>query len=287
MIIQKTLKKIFSDFFEINAISQIKNLNIIILENKNLDENIYYHKLAQFEHSENNIYDLYDIVFINFINDNHYQLLKPKKDFILSRINNMSNLIYNYVIYDRKNKKIIDVRNENKSIRDDEVKINKKNTEKRIKIKNENKDIIQIKKSNNNNIENKIIISNNINDNDYQNNILDAPFDITNYKYLLSNFKEKEIEIENNKKIIIPKYPILIGNKINIDYYSDIYRYLYIEKYNLNLPRYPNWVSQIKAINKKDNKKKELRERYKKYYLDENNNLFKKKKLKKNLKIQI
>ena len=197
----------------------------------------------------------------------------------------MSNLIYNYVIYDRKNKKIIDVRNENKSIRDDEVKINKKNTEKRIKIKNENKDIIQIKKSNNNNIENKIIISNNINDNDYQNNILDTPFDITNYKYLLSNFKEKEIEIENNKKIIIPKYPILIGNKINIDYYSDIYRYLYIEKYNLNLPRYPNWVSQIKAINKKDNKKKELRERYKKYYLDEIIFCSKKKKLKKNLKI--
>ena len=41
-----------------------------------------------------------------------------------------------------------------------------------------------------------------------------------------------------------------------MDYYSDIYRYLYIEKYNLKLSRYPNWDCQIKAINKKDNKKK-------------------------------
>ena len=36
------------------------------------------------------------------------------------------------------------------------------------------------------------------------------------------------------KNYLIPKYPILIGNNINEDYYVDIYKYLYVDKYNLN-----------------------------------------------------
>ena len=87
------------------------------------------------------------------------------------------------------------------------------------------------------------------------NDLLENPFHLSNYKKILSEFNDKYIEINSSLKMN-HHYPILIGDKINIDYYSDIYKYLYVDKNNLNLPKYPEWVSKIKSNSKKDNKKK-------------------------------
>ena len=96
------------------------------------------------------------------------------------------------------------------------------------------------------------------------------------YTNIIKNFKTKYIELGNNQEIEIPKYPLLIGDKLSEDFYTDIYRYLFIEKHKLNIFRYPQWVSEIKPKNKRENKKKDLREKYNKYYLDENNKLCRK-----------
>ena len=103
------------------------------------------------------------------------------------------------------------------------------------------------------------------------NNNQDINFEINTYKYIIKNYNKllfnKSIKIGNNIHEI-PKFPILIGDKINLDYYTDIYRYLYIRKNNLNVERYPKNIINIKNINIRDNKKK--------YYLDQDNNLYKK-----------
>ena len=59
------------------------------------------------------------------------------------------------------------------------------------------------------------------------------------YMNLIKNFITKYIEFDNNQKIEIPKYPLLIGENTAEEFYSDIYRYLFIEKHNLNIFRYP------------------------------------------------
>ena len=74
----------------------------------------------------------------------------------------------------------------------------------------------------------------------------------------------------------IPKYPILIGNKINTNYYKDIFRYLYVTNNSLDLPKYSKKIISIKNDNSRDNKKRDFRKKTKSYYLDENNKLFKK-----------
>ena len=69
------------------------------------------------------------------------------------------------------------------------------------------------------------------------------------YKYILKNYKDKYIDIKEKditRKILIPKYPILIKDKINQDFYPDIYRYLYIEKYNFNISKYSQTINNIK-----------------------------------------
>ena len=53
---------------------------------------------------------------------------------------------------------------------------------------------------------------------------------------------------------------------ININYYSEIYKYLYVKKFNLNLYRYPENINAIKKALTRDNKNR-------KYYLDENSKL--------------
>ena len=51
---------------------------------------------------------------------------------------------------------------------------------------------------------------------------------------------------------------------------------MFIEKHNLNIFRFPEWVSEIHPKKKRENKKKDLREKYNKYYLDEDNKLCRK-----------
>ena len=80
----------FSGFIEINAAGTIINRPIIILENLEfLNSYIFFNKVALFNNNENEIFNLEDIIFINYVNKNHYQLLKPHKEFILSRIKNL------------------------------------------------------------------------------------------------------------------------------------------------------------------------------------------------------
>ena len=80
---------------------------------------------------------------------------------------------------------------------------------------------------------------------------------VTNEDYLnsIKNYKTKYIELDNNQEIEIPKYPLLIGENISEEFYTDIYRYLFIEKHNLNIFRFPEWVSEIHLKKEKIKKK--------------------------------
>ena len=77
----------FSGFIEINGAAKIINRPIIILENLNFQKLYFFYSiLAWFNMKENQIFNLEDIIFINYVNRNHYQLLKPRNEFILSRM---------------------------------------------------------------------------------------------------------------------------------------------------------------------------------------------------------
>ena len=109
-------------------------------------------------------------------------------------------------------------------------------------------------------------------------NSFNTKFELSIYKNILSypNISLHKINDKNGDLIInIPKYPILFGNKIDLNYYSDIFRYLYITKYNLNLPKYPVHIIETKKEKLRENKKREFRRKAKKYYLDDNNKLYK------------
>ena len=156
-----------------------------------LNSYIFFNKVALFNNNENEIFNLEDIIFINYVNKNHYQLLKPRKEFILSRIKNLKDLEYNFIHYNRKNKQIIDLRNESNSILDNidneiiETNIDTKEEEsvKKISIK-----------------QNRIITNNNAK-NDYKSKkkkiddstkeILESPSDKNNKESKLEK-KEKE-----------------------------------------------------------------------------------------------
>ena len=71
-----------------------------------------------------------------------------------------------------------------------------------------------------------------------------------------TNFKTKYIKLGNNQEIEIPKYPLLIGKIISEEFYTDIYRYLFIEKHNLNITRYPQWVNDITPKTVREEKKR-------------------------------
>ena len=67
--------------------SIILNRPIIILENLENNNIIYLKKIASFINSAFDKINLEDIIFVNFINNNHYQFLTPNKIFIKNRIN--------------------------------------------------------------------------------------------------------------------------------------------------------------------------------------------------------
>ena len=54
-------------------------------------------------------------------------------------------------------------------------------------------------------------------------------------------------------RIKIPDYPILISMNIEENYYSDIYKYLYILKHNIEINRYPDYISEFKKKIKNGN----------------------------------
>ena len=75
------------------------------------------------------------------------------------------------------------------------------------------------------------------------------------YINVIKNFKTKYINLDNNREIEIPKYPLLLGETISEDYFANIYRYLFVVKHNLYISRYQLLVNEIKEKNKRDNKK--------------------------------
>ena len=69
--------------------------------------------------------------------------------------------------------------------------------------------------------------------------------------------------------IKIPNYPILIGNIVDLNYYVDIFRYLYVSNNKLEISKYSENIQNIKNINSRDNKKIDFRKKVKNYFLDE------------------
>ena len=182
--------KLFSGFIKISAISQLKNKVIIILDNMTFKESfLYYHKLTHFNYTDIKIFDLKDIIFINFINGNHYQLMKPKNEFILERMSKTNEILYNYIIYDRINSQIVDIRNEyHNSILDT--------------LNSKDKSII-LKKSN----EQKILQNSDNKDNDNKSNDIKSNKKNVEDKYLKDkNLINKDLSKKMRKKYLIMTY---------------------------------------------------------------------------------
>ena len=282
----------FSGFIEINAMSIILNRPIVILEDIYYDERKYYKKFALFNNSYHNSLKIEDIIFINFQNNNHYELLTPKNEFLKNRINkitepdikeliivstnnNQSNKNINNLSKNKDDHKIekkekpqdknLCVIKERNSIKENLHIVENKNIE--ITLKETNlKDKKELPKKNKKNSKNK-----------------NVEIDINLYNYIIQNYNENNNTIrDENDNVIqqIPKYPILIGDKINEHYYADIFRYLYAENNNLNLNRYSDKIKNIKKVNSRNNKKRVFRKKIHTFYLDNNNILYKKKLLK-------
>ena len=99
----------------------------------------FYNKIALFCYNENEFYNLDDIIFINYINKNHYQLLKPNEEFIFNRITNNKIIEYDFIYFDRIKNSILDCK-------DNEIE-DTKDTKAKRKIDEKNKKIIwKIKK---------------------------------------------------------------------------------------------------------------------------------------------
>ena len=291
----------FSGFIEMNAAAIILNKIIVILDNIKFQKYVnYYSKLAMFNKSEKEIFDIKEIIFINFVSKNHYQLLNPNIQFIKNRILKLSIIYFNCIKYDTKTKKILDIYNDMTSFlnsegnldNEDEVnnldkanKLDKKNKIPPKKKKNEKNSSLSNTENNSfeessNSLKEKENLDKKIQHKESESNKKDIDensiYFSEDYDKALNNLKEEKIlYIENDIKIeySIPFYPILISDKINTQYYSEIYKYLYVEKFDINISRYPESINNIKILNTRDNKKKEFRNKCHKYYLDDNKKL--------------
>ena len=79
--------KMFSGYIEIKAISLIINRPIIILDTLTFKKTCYFRKLVYFNHKDWNSININEIIFINYVNNNHYQILKPNNSYISHRRN--------------------------------------------------------------------------------------------------------------------------------------------------------------------------------------------------------
>ena len=64
----------FAGFLEINALSILLNRPILILETMEFENYAFYKILELFNKNSNEYFNINDIIFINFINRDHYQL---------------------------------------------------------------------------------------------------------------------------------------------------------------------------------------------------------------------
>ena len=76
-------KKIFfSGFMELNALSLIYKSQIFILDDLYYNNEKYFNKISVFNNIDKQINNLEDIIYINFINKDFYQILILNKNFI-------------------------------------------------------------------------------------------------------------------------------------------------------------------------------------------------------------
>ena len=265
--------KFYSGFIEINAVSIILNKVIVILDNINFN-NYWrdYSILAMFNKTEKEIFNINEIMSINYVSKNHYQILKIQ--LIKNRIIKLSTIKCNFIKYKRDTKKIIDIHNDMISILDSELfrgeQFKNNNIDlqsKKIHIlnkKEKNSSLLQSPKlsiDSSESLEEKKILKNKRKITKIlkkQKTIKQTYFHSDEYEEALKNLKEENILYEEKNQqfeINIQIYPILISNVININYYSEIYKYLYVKKFNLNLNRYPENINAIKKALTRDNKK--------------------------------
>ena len=255
--------------------SIILNRPIVILEDIYYNEKKFYKKLASFNNIDFNSLLIDGIIFINFQNNNHYELLLPNKNFIKNRINKITipeikQLIIVNVNNTQSNTNFINVYNKIDDYKKrNKKKINDKEPSSKDKINqnNDNTNISAINKEEDNDEESNIIEKEKIRFDNFKisskgKNLI---FDINLYNNTLQKyefFTKTRTDEKRNLIKNIPQYPILIGKKINENYYADIYRYLYVYNNELKISRYSNKIINIKKISTRDNKKRDFRKKY-------------------------
>ena len=101
----------FAGFIEIYAISIIYNRPIVILVKISYLTNYYFYKTALFNINEKENINIDDIIFIQLINKNHYQMLNTNINFIKDRINKLITPYYNLIYINKTNNKMIYLEN--------------------------------------------------------------------------------------------------------------------------------------------------------------------------------
>ena len=288
----------YGGFIELYILSKLYNCPIVILIEEDINGTHYYKKLMVYNNTTELEYKIQNIVYLLYENEDHYRYLEPNIRLIkfnkknsevinnisvstTQKINNINNNMLNLsnkTLDSNDEKNIKNFNNEPQSENnlfpnDNKIpNIEKLNEDKKISkdnsinniIKNNIKDydknvINSDKKEIDNNMKSKLIISEEI------------PFENTIYDDYINYCKNNRFQIKNNDKTVIevPEFPILIGDHIKINYYNYIFNYLYIDKYNIkNTPKYPPYITQLKDLKEKDNKKRIYRIHAKTYYLD-------------------
>ena len=331
----------YGGFIELYVLSKLYNLPIVLLINEINNDKEYYKKFMIFNQSNNSEYKLENILFLLYVNENHYQYLEPNMKYInykvqnyyidkvtinLEEQNGINSINPNSEINKSKELKVNKTKEES-IIDEDKIKrkieTNKQNTITTLKSQKEmsnhlelkstniisnglNKDkadkplenkenkknkkgiidsqIYNLNKNNNNDIkfsfpnkkETLLSTTNNSLGKTFKNKNIsslnkktdiknklefeiheDIPFDLNCYKLYLNYCKKNRFQLYINKNnlIEVSEYPILIGNRIKINYYNDIFKYLYLDKLNFkNVSKYPQNISKIKDLNIKEKK---------------------------------
>ena len=309
----------FGGFIELYTLSKIYDTPLIILTKEGEDSN--FKKLMAYNNSSKLEYNIDNVIFLYFINDDHYHYLEPNKRFIKNNIIGQKKEEHNEIIFEKEENDLKSniKNNTNLNEKENRLAIYKGNDIGKKEKADRNIDLnYKIEKTGDNNIRidniqnNKALNNKNINqfkgtdikenltkksekalDNksntDIEDDVIEngIPFDINIHKKYCDYLKNKTLYVKENEKnlIEIPKFPILIGDKIITDYYVNVFKYLYSKKINnQNIKRYPTNITDIKDKISKNKKKKYFRLHAKTFYLNDENKLYKKVRFNKNLK---
>ena len=78
---------------EIHALSIIYNkpINLLVQKYDYKYKIYYYEKIVSYNFIKDKVINIYDIIYLSFENNNHYNILFPNKIYILNEINQISN----------------------------------------------------------------------------------------------------------------------------------------------------------------------------------------------------